>query len=131
MDVEPLYYMLSGQFPLHRFFHTYVGATLVIAASIFLFLGAQRIARPLSLPNLFHWQDLGIRPIAIGATLGAYSHIVLDSVMHSDIRPLAPFSDANPLLRLVPLGMLHGFCILAGIVGVAVSGIRRLFRSGH
>ena len=28
IDVEPLYYMLTDQYPWHRFFHTYVGATL-------------------------------------------------------------------------------------------------------
>jgi len=38
MDTEPLYFMLSGQEPLHRFFHTYVGATLIMAATVALFL---------------------------------------------------------------------------------------------
>jgi hypothetical protein len=112
IDVEPLYYMLTGQFPLHRFFHTYVGATLVATATILLFLGARRVARAL--------QRLSIRAIAIGAFLGTYSHIVLDSVMHADIRPFAPFSDTNPLLGIVSLGALHLFCVIAGGLGVIV-----------
>ena len=29
IDGEPLYYMLAGAAWLHRFFHTYIGATLV------------------------------------------------------------------------------------------------------
>ena len=29
IDIEPLYYMLTHQDRLHRFFHTYVGASLV------------------------------------------------------------------------------------------------------
>jgi hypothetical protein len=34
MDVEPLYYMLTQQYPLHRFFHTYIGASIVAAATV-------------------------------------------------------------------------------------------------
>ncbi|MCI0354322.1 MAG: hypothetical protein L0099_04665, partial [Acidobacteria bacterium] len=29
IDLEPLYFMLRDEDPLHRFFHTYVGATAV------------------------------------------------------------------------------------------------------
>ncbi len=117
VDLEPLYFMLTGQAHLHRFFHTYIGATVVASATVLLFLGAERI--PL-IPNLFGWRQLGTRAIAVGAFLGTYSHIVLDSVMHADIRPLAPFSDANGLLGIVSLRALHLFCLGAGAAGVAV-----------
>lgn len=122
IDVEPLYYMMTGQAWLHRFFHTYIGATLVAMATVLLFLGARRIAW---LPNLFGWQQLTTRAVAIGAFLGTYSHIVLDSVMHADIRPFAPFSDPNPLLGIVSLRALHLFCLVAGAVGLAVVLVRR------
>jgi membrane-bound metal-dependent hydrolase YbcI (DUF457 family) len=124
IDVEPLYYMLTGQAPLHRFFHTYVGATLVALATVMLFLAARRVARVLPLPNVFGWQQLGIPAVAVGAFLGTYSHIVLDSVMHADIRPFAPFSDANPLLAIVSLRALHLFCIGAAAAGVAIVIVR-------
>jgi membrane-bound metal-dependent hydrolase YbcI (DUF457 family) len=120
IDVEPLYYMMTGQFWLHRFFHTYIGAALVALATVLLFLGARRIARPLSLPNLFQWQELSTRAVVIGAFLGTGSHIVFDSVMHADIRPFAPFSDANPLLGIVSLRALHLFCLIAGVLGGVV-----------
>jgi hypothetical protein len=42
MDVEPLYYRLTGQYPLHRFFHIYIGATLVAVVTI----GPIELARP-------------------------------------------------------------------------------------
>jgi hypothetical protein len=61
MDIEPLYFMLTRQYPLHRFLHTYIGASVIIVATVVLFALARRLASPLSLPNLFHWQDLGIR----------------------------------------------------------------------
>ena len=126
IDVEPLYYMLTGQFRLHRFFHTYIGATLVAIATVLLFVGARRV--PL-LPNIFQWRQLNTRAIALGAFLGTYSHIVFDSVMHADIRPLAPFSDANALLGLVSLRALHLFCVIAGALGVAVVLARTALRS--
>ena len=52
-----------------------------------------------------------------GAFLGAYTHVALDSIMHFDMAPLAPISSANPLLRLVPVGWLHVFCIASGLFG--------------
>jgi membrane-bound metal-dependent hydrolase YbcI (DUF457 family) len=120
IDVEPLYYMMTGQLWLHRFFHTYIGATLVAIATVLLFLGARRVACPLSLPNFFDWQELSTRAVTIGALLGTWSHIVFDSVMHADIRPFAPFSDTNPLLGIVSLRALHLFCLIAGAVGLVV-----------
>src|SRR5882724_3951070 len=125
MDVEPLYYMLTNQYPLHRFFHTYVGASLITAATVGLFWVVRQLASPLSLPNFFQWQSLKLRAVVLGAAAGAYSHIVLDSVMHSDMTPFAPFGNANPFLRAVPLGTLHWFCVGAGFLGAGILWMRR------
>ena len=43
--------------------------------------------------------------------------------------PIHRFSDANPLLGAVSFTALHLFCLLAGVAGVAVVGVRRYFRS--
>lgn len=126
IDVEPLYFIVSGQDHLHRFFHTYVGATIAALATIALFAAALRLAGRVRLPNFFLWQQLTLKPVAIGAVLGAYSHIVLDSVMHADIRPLAPFSQANGLYLLVSIDALEVFCLVAGGIAVAVIWGRKL-----
>jgi membrane-bound metal-dependent hydrolase YbcI (DUF457 family) len=102
IDVEPLYYILTRQYPLHRFFHTYGGAPIVAISTAALFAVSLRATKALRLPNSFDWQDLGMGAIAIGAMAGAYSHMILDSVMHPDIRPFAPFSDSNPLFWTWP-----------------------------
>jgi membrane-bound metal-dependent hydrolase YbcI (DUF457 family) len=125
IDIEPLTYMLSHQYPLHRFFHTLVGATLIWPVTALIFLGLKRVAEAIWLPNIFNWKDLTLPRVIAGALLGAYTHILFDGLMHADMRPLAPFSDANPLLELVPLGALHWFCIIAGVAGVAVVLARR------
>ena len=125
IDIEPLYYMLTDQERLHRFFHTYVGASLVALATVALFLGCRWFARQIWLPNPFQWQSLGLLAVAIGAAAGTSSHIVLDSVMHSDITPFAPFSDANPLFRLTTLPALHWLCLGSGAVALLILGIRQ------
>ncbi len=128
VDVEPLYYMLTHQHPIHRFFHTYVGATVAGLIVVALFALVRRFAMPLL--QVFRLQGLGIRAVALGAFAGTYSHVVLDSLMHADMRPFAPFSDANTLLGAIFLTTLHGFCLLAGLVGVVVTGVR-YFRSSQ
>jgi membrane-bound metal-dependent hydrolase YbcI (DUF457 family) len=55
--------------------------------------------------------------VSVGSLLGSYSHIVLDGVMHADMRPLAPWSDENPFLHLVSLSTLHWLCVGAVVVG--------------
>jgi hypothetical protein len=126
IDVEPLYFMVTQQFPLHRFFHTYIGASIILLLTLALFVGALKLASIMPLPNVFGWKQLTIRPVVVGAALGSYSHIVFDSLMHSDIRPFAPISEANPLLGAVSLSALHWSCIAAGAVGLIVVGIRRV-----
>jgi len=131
IDIEPLYYMVTGQHPLHRFFHTYIGATIIMVATALIFFFALKLASRVRLPNLFQWQSLKPLPIWLGAAAGSYSHIVLDSVMHADIVPLSPFSEINVLYQLVSLGELHLFCVFAAVLGLAILGIRRLLKARH
>ena len=131
IDIEPLYYMVTGQYPLHRFLHTYIGATVIMVATALIFFFALKLASRVRLPNLFQWQSLKPLPIWLGAAAGSYSHIVLDSVMHADIVPLSPFSEVNVLYQLVSLGELHLFCVFAAVLGLALLGIRRLLKARH
>jgi membrane-bound metal-dependent hydrolase YbcI (DUF457 family) len=126
VDVEPLYFMITHQYPIHRFFHTYVGATIAAAVVVAVFTLAHRMAPRLL--DALGLSKLSARAVALGALTGTYSHVLLDSVMHADMKPFAPFNDANPLLGAVFLNTLHGFCVLAGIVGGVVIVVRRLRR---
>lgn len=131
IDIEPLHGMLTQQPRLHGFFHTWVGATLVAAATVALFAGCRWVGRRGWLPDPFRWQALGLRAVAVGSAVGTYSHIVFDSIMHSDITPFAPFSDANPLRHVVSLATLHGACLAAGAAGLLLLGVRRLLEAGR
>jgi len=125
IDVEPLYFIVVRQPPLHRFFHTYLGASLIVMLTIGVFVVAQKLTSHFSVPNLFQWRNIKLTSVAMGAILGSYSHILLDSFMHSDITPLAPFSESNLLLGLITLADLHSGCIVSGVVGVVILLIRR------
>lgn len=131
IDCEPLYFMLRGEDPLHRFFHTYLGATLVA-------LAAYALGRPLAGIALSwrrqqleatraSWRSAAhlIPPGAAvaGAITGAYSHVFLDSFMHADIRPLAPFSEGNPLWLAISIDALELSCLAAGILGAIILGL--------
>jgi hypothetical protein len=118
IDVESLYNMVTGQPRIHTFFHTYLGATLAAALIVVLFLPVRWLALKLPPWPVLARRRLSVMAVVLGSLVGAWSHVLFDSVMHGDITPLAPFSDVNALHRIVPLGALHLFCVGAGIVGV-------------
>jgi hypothetical protein len=130
MDFEPLFYMFRGEWPIHRFFHTYPGATLIVMASFvvgrplcgFCLAVFQRSFR-LTISGLSEAMRL-INPIAAlsASIIGSYSHVALDSIMHSDIRPLAPFADDNILLNSITVLELHLYCVFTAIVGAIGMG---------
>jgi len=57
---------------------------------------------------------------AYSGLFGGVFHSFLDGIMHADMRPFRPFSDANPLLGLVSIQVLYLFCIVTGILGAAL-----------
>jgi hypothetical protein len=130
MDLEPLYYLVRGAWPVHRFLHTYLGATGVAVFSIL-------AGKPLCEWTLRRWnsrlsptqgQWLAVRATiprlsaVMGGILGAYSHVALDSIMHADMTPLAPWIQANPWLHAPTLTALEVSCVVSGVLGLFVLG---------
>lgn len=120
MDIQPLFVLLSGEGHLHGFSHTYVGATLLAVFSAL-------TGKYLSQVGLFLFRitpsiHVGIPwlVVFVSAFIGSYSHVLLDSIMHSDVQPFYPFSSNNAILKIVPVTLLHKFCVYSGLVGAAV-----------
>jgi hypothetical protein len=128
IDVEPLARIIRGDAVLHGVTHTYAGATLIGLASAV--IGRPICQRLLNAwtadphspflnwlrgPKLISWPEA-----FVGALVGTYSHVALDSIMHSDMLPLAPLSEANGLLAIMSIGGLHLLCVLSGVLGVAL-----------
>lgn len=81
VGVGMFFYMDQLGYSLHRGMHTFGGAT--VAVIVTMFIGIPYKGKVL--------------PWLYGALLGAYSHILLDALVHSDVRPFAPFMQGNPL----------------------------------
>lgn len=68
------------------------------------------------------------RAAIVGAVLGTYSHIFLDSIMHADMQPLAPFVETNTMLGAISTGSLHLVCLASGGLGVVALALVFIFR---
>jgi hypothetical protein len=127
LDLEVLWYLLRWNLPLHKFWHTYLGATIV--AAVFAVVG-----KPASQVIKSIWNQIAKRcpdvdlsvPVhtswlasVVAAVVGAYSHILLDSLFHADLQPLQPWSARNPLLGILSPTMLQVVCVSLGIIGLA------------
>lgn len=131
-DIEPGFYLLRGEYPVHRFFHTYIGATLV---GVVCALTGRPICQaglrvwlawfPPSLTRLYGSTVRISWTVAFrSAFLGTYSHVFLDSIMHRDMMPWSPLTATNPMLHAISLSLLHLVCFVLGIVGLIVIPLR-------
>lgn len=129
MDIQPLAVMLTGQSHVHDFTHTYLGALLVAIVAA---LSGKYLAE-LGLRMLDRTQHLPIRwQVALGsAIIGTYSHVLLDSLMHTDIEPFAPWSLNNPLLGWLTIDHLHLLCVGAGLLGLGLYPLIHHWRTRH
>lgn len=126
MDIEPLVGLVRGSSVLHGSTHTYLAALII---ALVVAIVSPTVCRPILrrwnrelLFYRFGWlvepESFAPLPVIAGAFVGTLSHVILDSIMHSDILPLAPWSDANALLGAISIGALHQFCILTGLLGI-------------
>ena len=125
IDVESLRNMITQQPRIHTFFHTYLGATIAAAAVVVLFFPARWLALRVSDNALLRRRAAGVTAVVTGALLGAWSHVLLDSIMHADITPFAPLTQANPLYRSISLTALHVGCVVSGGLAIAWLLLRR------
>lgn len=127
MDVEPIGFFIITGAPIHPYLHTYLGATAVFLVSWWAGRPsgewALRLWNGWLSPAQARWlaYEPRISTAAAGtaAFIGAYSHVALDSFMHGDMEPFAPFSAASPWLHVISVDVLHLACVTAGIMGIA------------
>ncbi|MDH5667096.1 MAG: DUF4184 family protein [Nitrospira sp.] len=128
IDIEPFIGMMRQSEILHGPTHTLLGA---ITIGVLVALVSPAMCRPILrrynqevTAYKLRWLSEPIEPTRIamwsGALWGTLSHIILDSFMHDDIRPFAPFSDANPLLHLISHDDVYQLCVVLGVIGCMV-----------
>lgn len=132
IDIEPAVRMVRGDAVLHGYTHTYLGAAgIAVVAAL--------AGRPICQFLLDRWRDDPASPFMnwlrgpariswtaalTGAFAGTWSHVVLDSIMHVDMEPLAPLSTENALHYFVLLDSLHVFCVATAVLGAAILALR-------
>jgi hypothetical protein len=128
IDLEPIGFFFATGDPVHPYLHTYLGATLVFLASWWLGRPAGewalRVWNAWLSPAQARWMayepKISTAAAGAGAFIGAYSHVAIDSIMHADMRPFAPFSDGRPWVGFVSVETLQWLCVVAGVVGLAI-----------
>lgn len=121
IDIESGYYLLQHANPVHRQAHTFALGGLIglacglIVSKVGTWLGRPRDVVPEALAAEYRL------PVAVvSGIFGGIFHSVLDGIMHADIRPFRPFTQANPLYGLVSVQILYLFCIVTGLIGAAL-----------
>jgi membrane-bound metal-dependent hydrolase YbcI (DUF457 family) len=120
IDLQPLFQNITGRGEHHGFTHTYAGACVigVIAATTGKYMSEWLLVR---VPRT---RDAAVRiswPIAFAsAFIGSFSHVLLDSIMHANVRPLAPFSQSNMLLHLITTPAIYRLCVYSGLAGAGL-----------
>ena len=97
VDVEPfLVLTLNLNYPLHGFFHSLLGGTLLaLPLALVMYRIRDKISPLLSFFKLE--QKVSFKRALAAALSGIYIHILLDSRGYTDIQPFYP-SNYNPLL---------------------------------
>jgi len=129
IDLESLYHLLHHDWPVHRWAHTFVAASLIGTAVGLVLSIALRRAAAQDTPRAPAFSgELNQIALIVGGFLGGVTHPLLDGLMHPDIRPFQPFTDANPLLGAVSLPLLLRLCVGTGLLGVTILLFRRSSR---
>lgn len=120
MDIQPLIVIITGEGHLHGFSHTYIGAVLIaifsaLSGKYLSELGLKIIGIAKEQPIKLLWTIC-----FVSAFIGSFSHVLLDSIMHSDVEPFYPVNLSNQLHGLVLISTLHKFCLYSGLIGAAI-----------
>jgi hypothetical protein len=127
VDIEPfLVLTLNLNYPLHGFFHSFIGGTLVaVLLALMMHQIRDRLSPLLSFLKLE--QKISFMRILVAAFSGIYIHILLDSRIYTDIQPFYP-STYNPILTAGVLAGLDSyiFCIWCFFGAIIVYIVRLL-----
>jgi hypothetical protein len=121
IDLESGYYLLRGEYPVHRQAHTFLlGGLIGLLCGLIVSRVGRWWARPRDSVHEVLAAEFRMPVAVVSGIFGGIFHSVLDGIMHQDIRPFRPFTDANPLYDLVSVRVVYLFCTVTGLVGAAL-----------
>lgn len=136
IDFEVLWNMAHHSHQLHTFFHTYLGASLVLLITIPLGKTISTCVRRIwnFAAQYVHSFNITVSgqttwtAIILGASIGAYSHVLFDSFYHIDVQPFQPWSESNPCKGLIDpfkIEIVFNALFILGLVWFTIGEILR------
>ena len=128
VDMEPFVVLIfSLNYPLHGFFHSFLGGTIV---ALLLTVVMSKMRKYISsLMSFFKLkQEVSFKRILVASLMGIYIHILLDSPIYTDIQPFFPL-DINPFYRNTSFpGLLETMICVWCFMGALIIYIIRIFQ---
>ena len=128
IDVEPFLILIFDlNYPLHGFFHSFLGGFIVAALLTIVMSKIRRYFTPLI--TFFKLeQSISVKKILFSSICAIFLHILLDAPIYSDIRPFFPF-EFNPFYRSsVMPGLIEYLICVWCFLGATFVYIFRLFQ---
>ena len=119
VDLEPIYVLLFAQeLPLHGFFHTFIGGTIVGIIVSFILWIARGLVQEILMVFKVEQKSSFVR-ILYTSLFSVNFHIFLDSIFHADMQPFYPLI-INPFYGLISQGIINQLCTVCMILGLTI-----------
>ncbi|PKP52050.1 MAG: hydrolase [Candidatus Altiarchaeales archaeon HGW-Altiarchaeales-3] len=116
VDFRAIYCLFIGHCPMHGFFHTFAGASIlglwVIALIYFSRAWLFKISKLFKIE-----QNYSLHSIVCGALIGVWVHILLDAFLYPEIHPFWPVEGNTRLLGVMSSPMVYGLCTAGFLIG--------------
>ncbi|MGD2251232.1 MAG: metal-dependent hydrolase [Candidatus Methanofastidiosia archaeon] len=133
IDCEPLCVLIirlnnpGVSYPAHGIFHSFLGSSfLAVLTGIALFFLRHKIRKIMTIFEL--QQDSSFEKVLLSSFFGFYFHVLLDSLIYTDIKPFYPF-EINPVYGWVSILQMYLFCSVSFLIA-ALFYLVRLYWKG-
>ncbi|MCS7386522.1 MAG: hydrolase [archaeon GB-1867-005] len=118
IDIEPfLILVLRLRYPLHGYMHTLIAAILLGLALGYIMFALDKLLNSLwKALLLIPEKPLSLKSFSLAGISGTLLHVLLDSPLYSDIKPLYPLK-INPLYNPSLAIHIMTVCMLMGALG--------------
>ena len=119
VDVEPLLVMVFDlNYPVHGYCHTLlIGSLVGILWAAIAYSGRSILRAVMEALRLSY--KTSFRKMLASAILGVWFHVMIDSLIHSDIKPCYPFA-YNPVSGLITAGTVRLICAVSFIPALMI-----------